>query len=82
MSKIDHPAVAATRPAFEATGATIVAPDEAEALEEVAAIAQAEACWMAERLQDRALVVALQLLAGLVQGGSAHDVADVFSHVE
>ena len=32
MSEIEHPAVAATRPAFEATGATIVAPDEAEAL--------------------------------------------------
>ena len=33
MREIDHPAVAAARPAFEATGATIVAPDEAEALD-------------------------------------------------
>ena len=33
MSPTDHPAVAAARPAIEATGATLVAPDEAEALD-------------------------------------------------
>jgi hypothetical protein len=33
VSGIDHPAVAAARPAFEAAGATIIAPDEAEALD-------------------------------------------------
>jgi predicted transcriptional regulator YheO len=33
VSPTDHPAVAAARPALEATGATLVASDEAEALD-------------------------------------------------